>query len=114
MGGACTAVCAQRPFMLPVWVEPGIFGLLGGAQSSHRSPAEHHGRALVIERLIDRRLGRAETAALRSYAEDDTVVFHRDAYGCRRARPTLRWRREHGARTSGVRGLAVHRTHVRS
>ena len=43
-----------------------------------------HGRALLIERLIDRRLGRAETADLRSYAEGDTVVFHRDAYGCRR------------------------------
>ena len=43
-----------------------------------------HGRPLVIERLIDRRLGRVETADLRSYAEGDTVVFHRDAYGCRR------------------------------
>ena len=43
-----------------------------------------HGRPLLIERLIDRRLGRVETADLRSYAEGDTVVFHRDAYGCRR------------------------------
>ena len=43
-----------------------------------------HGRALLIERLIDRRLGRAETADIGSYAEGDTVVFHRDAYGCRR------------------------------
>ena len=43
-----------------------------------------HGRALLIERLIDRRLGRVETADLQSYAEGDTVVFHRDAYGCRR------------------------------
>ena len=43
-----------------------------------------HGRPLVIERLIDRRLGRVETADIRSYVEGDTVVFHRDAYGCRR------------------------------
>ena len=43
-----------------------------------------HGRPLVIERLIDRRLGRVETADIGSYAEGDTVVFHRDAYGCRR------------------------------
>ena len=43
-----------------------------------------HGRALLIERLIDRRLGRVETADIRSYVEGDTVVFHRDAYGCRR------------------------------
>ena len=43
-----------------------------------------HGRPLLIERLIDRRLGRVETADIRSYAEGDTVVFHRDAYGCRR------------------------------
>ena len=43
-----------------------------------------HGANLTVERLIDRRLTRAETADIRSYAEDDTVVFHRDAYGCRR------------------------------
>ena len=43
-----------------------------------------HGRALLIERLVDRRLGRAETADIGSYVEGDTVVFHRDAYGCRR------------------------------
>ena len=39
-----------------------------------------HGRALVIERLIDRRLSRVETADIRSYVEGDTVVFHSDAY----------------------------------
>ena len=39
MGGACaSAVGTQRLFMLPMWVESGIFGLLGGAQSA---PAEH-------------------------------------------------------------------------
>ena len=42
------------------------------------------GRALTIERLIDRRLTRAEAANLRSYAEGDTVVFNRDAYGCQK------------------------------
>ena len=41
-----------------------------------------HGRALAIERLVDRRLTRADTADIASYAEGDTVVFHRDAYGC--------------------------------
>ena len=43
-----------------------------------------HGRTLTIERLIGRRLTRADAADIRSYAEGDTVVFHRDAYGCRR------------------------------
>ena len=43
-----------------------------------------HGAALAIERLIDRRLTRAEASDIRSYAVGDTVVFHRDAYGCRR------------------------------
>ena len=42
-----------------------------------------HGPVLRIERLIDRRLTRAETADLRSYAEGDPVAFHRDAYGAR-------------------------------
>ena len=42
------------------------------------------GRTLAIERLVDRRLTRADTADIRSFAEGDTVVFHRDAYGCRR------------------------------
>ena len=43
-----------------------------------------HGATLTIERLIGRRLTRADAADIRSYAEGDTVVFHRDAYGCRR------------------------------
>ena len=43
-----------------------------------------HGTALTIERLIGRRLTRADAADIGSYAEGDTVVFHRDAYGCRR------------------------------
>ena len=43
-----------------------------------------HGATLTVERLIDRRLTRAETADIRSYAAGDAVVFHRDAYGCRR------------------------------
>ena len=42
------------------------------------------GRALTVERLIDRRLTRAEAADLRSYGEGDEVVFHRDVYGCRK------------------------------
>ena len=43
-----------------------------------------HGATLVIERLIDRRLTRAEASDVRSYDLGDTVVFHRDAYGCHR------------------------------
>ena len=44
-----------------------------------------HGRTLTLERLIARRhMTRAAAADLASYAEGDTVVFHRDAYGCRR------------------------------
>ena len=44
-----------------------------------------HGPALTIERLIPRQhLTRADAADSASYAEGDTVVFHRDAYGCRR------------------------------
>ena len=42
------------------------------------------GRTLTVERLIDRRLTRAEAADLRSYGEGDEVVFHRDVYGCRK------------------------------
>ena len=42
-----------------------------------------HGRSLVIDRLVDRRLTRAQAADIRSWEEGDTVVFHRDAYGCR-------------------------------
>ena len=43
-----------------------------------------HGTTLTIERLIGRRLTRADAADIRSYALGDTVVFHRDAYRCRR------------------------------
>ena len=42
-----------------------------------------HGPTLHLERLVDRRLTRAETADLRSYAVGDPVAFHRDAYGAR-------------------------------
>ena len=42
-----------------------------------------HGPVLQLERLIDRRLTRAETAEIRSYAVGDPVAFHRDAYGAR-------------------------------
>ncbi len=42
-----------------------------------------HGPSLVIDRLVDRRLTRAQAADIRSWEEGDTVVFHRDAYGCR-------------------------------
>ena len=41
-----------------------------------------HGKPLVIERLIDQRLTRAEASEPGSYREGDTVVFHRNAYGC--------------------------------
>ncbi len=41
-----------------------------------------HGRTLRIDRLVDRRLTRAQAADIRSWEEGDTVVFHRDAYGC--------------------------------
>ena len=41
------------------------------------------GPSLVIDRLVDRRLTRAQAADIRSWGEGDTVVFHRDAYGCR-------------------------------
>ena len=42
-----------------------------------------HGRTLRVSRLIDRRLTRALAADIRCYEPGDTVVFHRDAYGCR-------------------------------
>ena len=42
-----------------------------------------HGRTLKVSRLIDRRLTRVLAADIRSYEPGDTVVFHRDAYGCR-------------------------------
>ena len=41
-----------------------------------------HGKPLVIDRLIDQRLTRAEASEPGSYREGDTVVFHRNAYGC--------------------------------
>ncbi len=40
------------------------------------------GRTLVIERLIDRRHTRVEAAEIGNYEVGDTVVFHRNAYGC--------------------------------
>ena len=44
-----------------------------------------HGATLTIERLVARRqMTRADAADIRSYTQGDTVVFHRDAYGCRR------------------------------
>ena len=41
------------------------------------------GRTLRVSRLVDRRLTRALAADIRCYEPGDTVVFHRDAYGCR-------------------------------
>ena len=42
-----------------------------------------HGRVLVVDRLVNRRLTRARAADIRSYEPGDTVVFHRDVFGCR-------------------------------
>ena len=42
-----------------------------------------HGRVLVVDRLVDRRLTRAQASDLRSYEPGDTIVFHRDVFGCR-------------------------------
>ena len=42
-----------------------------------------HGRVLVVDRLVDRRLTRAQACDLRSFEPGDTVVFHRDVFGCR-------------------------------
>ena len=42
------------------------------------------GRTLKVNRLVDRRLTRADTADIRSYAEGDVVVLNRDVYGCRK------------------------------
>ena len=42
-----------------------------------------HGRALVVDRLVNRRLTRTLAADLRSYEPGDIVVFHRDVFGCR-------------------------------
>ena len=41
------------------------------------------GRTLAVERLVDRRLTRALAADIGSYEPGDTVVFHRDVFGCR-------------------------------
>ena len=41
------------------------------------------GRTLAVDRLVDRRLTRALAADIRSYEPGDTVVFHRDVFGCR-------------------------------
>ena len=41
------------------------------------------GRALTVDRLVNRRLTRAQAADIRSYEPGDTLVFHRDVYGCR-------------------------------
>ena len=43
-----------------------------------------HGRVLEIDRLVDRRLTRAQAAEITSYEPGDLAVFHRDHYGCRR------------------------------
>ena len=42
-----------------------------------------HGRVLAIDRLVDRRLTRAQASDIRSYEPGDTIVFHRDVFGCR-------------------------------
>ena len=41
------------------------------------------GRTLTVNRLVNRRLTRALASDIRSYEPDDTVVFHRDVFGCR-------------------------------
>ena len=42
-----------------------------------------HGRVLEIDRLVDRRLTRAQASDIGSYQPGDLAVFHRDHYGCR-------------------------------
>ncbi|MCY4590494.1 MAG: relaxase domain-containing protein [Alphaproteobacteria bacterium] len=42
-----------------------------------------HGRTLGIDRLVNRRLTRAQASEIASYEPGDTVVFHRDVFGCR-------------------------------
>ena len=42
------------------------------------------GRTLAVDRLVDRRLTRALASDIRSYEPGDTVVFHRDVFGCRK------------------------------
>ena len=41
------------------------------------------GRTLAVERLVNRRLTRVQASDIRSYEPGDTIVFHRDVYGCR-------------------------------
>ena len=41
------------------------------------------GRTLAVDRLVNRRLTRVLASDLRSYEPGDTVVFHRDVFGCR-------------------------------
>ena len=41
-----------------------------------------HGRVLEIDRLVDRRLTRAQASDIRSWEPGDIVVFHRDVFGC--------------------------------
>ncbi len=42
------------------------------------------GNALRLERLVPRRLSRQQASLAASYHAGDEVVFHRDAYGCRK------------------------------
>ena len=41
------------------------------------------GRTLAVDRLVNRRLTRALASDIRSYEPGDTIVFHRDVFGCR-------------------------------
>ena len=41
-----------------------------------------HGRALAVDRLVPRRLTRALASDIASYEPGDTLVFHRDVFGC--------------------------------
>ena len=41
------------------------------------------GRTLAVDRLVNRRLTRVQASDIRSYEPGDTIVFHRDVYGCR-------------------------------
>ena len=43
-----------------------------------------HGRVLEIDRLVDRRLTRAQASDIGNYQPGDLAAFHRDHYGCRR------------------------------
>ncbi len=41
------------------------------------------GRTLAVDRLVNRRLTRALASDIQSYEPGDTIVFHRDVFGCR-------------------------------